>query len=163
MLRCVKWLLALALLAAIPAWAQDEEPRDPMAGLADWLTIPGFAVEAAVGSGVRDNGALVGEATRFAENVGAVYCRVDAIGLEGPQNVAIVWYREDEERARAPLRLTREKPNGSAMMTIPAAQAGTWRVEVQDAGGQVLTVVPFVVGKATRPDDGQRKQAPRPQ
>jgi uncharacterized protein YfaS (alpha-2-macroglobulin family) len=45
-------------------------------------------------------------------------------------------------------------------LQIPAAQAGSWRVEVQDANGQVLAVVPFVVGKPSVTDDSPLKSAP---
>jgi hypothetical protein len=151
------WLLPVLVLCGT---AVADEPGSPTAGLSDWLSIPGFTVETAVGTGVKSDGRLEGEASRFAENVGTVYCRVDAIGLDADQKVVVVWFREGDERARTNLTLTKSKPRDSVSMQIPAAQAGSWRVEVQNDTGQVLAVAPFVVGKPSLTGDAPRKTPP---
>lgn len=150
------WILPLVLLGAAVAWSQEKETADPM----DWLSIPDFSVEAAVGTGVTEAGALQGEAARFPAEVGVVFCRVDAIDLSRPLKLNVVWLREDEERSRTALALDKNRPNGAAQMTIPAAQAGSWRVEVQDERGQVLAVAPFVVGKPSVLEGEPLKKAP---
>ncbi len=154
-----RWPVLLPVLLWCVA-ASAGEPANPTGALSDWLSIPGFTIEAAVGTGVKDSGELEGQATRFPENVGAVFCRVDGIGLEDPQTVTVVWFREGDERSRAKLMLTKAKPRASAMMQIPAAQAGSWRVEVQNDSGQALALVPFVVGKPSATDEAPRKPAP---
>lgn len=157
MLRRHWWILPLLLLFAAVAGAEEKDPAaDPM----DWLSIPDFSVEAATGTGVTEAGALTGEASRFAAEVGVVFCRVDAIGLQEAQQVTVVWLREDEERSRSVLKLDKNHPSGHAQMTIPAAQGGSWRVEVQDERDQVLTVVPFVVGKPSVLENELPKKAP---
>jgi hypothetical protein len=150
------WILPLLLLGVAVAWGQEKEPADPM----DWLSIPDFSVEAAVGMGVTETGALTGEASRFAAEVGVVFCRVDAIDLSRAQKVSLVWLREDEERSRTALTLDKNRPSGNAQMAIPADQAGSWRVEVQDERGQVLAVAPFVVGKPSVIEGEPLKKAP---
>jgi len=149
----------VAALAPAGVWAQEDDTEDdPLAGLNDWLSIPDFTAEIAVGTGVGPDGALLGDASRFAKHVGTVYCRIDAIGLTETQNLTVVWYRVGEDLARQQVQLTKAKPNAVVSLNIPATQAGSWRVEVSAADDQVLAVAPFVVGA---PSIGGRP-APKP-
>ncbi|MDP8222737.1 MAG: DUF2914 domain-containing protein [Candidatus Lernaella stagnicola] len=145
-------LCGLLVLAASIAWAQAEPNDDPTAGLTDWLSIPDFTVEVTLGVGATPNGGILGETGAFAKRVGTVYCRVDGIGLTEKEKLAVVWFREDEQRARQTVELTKNKPHALTSLNIPAVQAGSWRVEVVDANDEVLAVVPFVVGRSSVSD-----------
>jgi len=154
----------LALFAAFVGLAASlgraEECRCQALGdsLTDWMNIPTFTIEAALGSGVTENGKLTGEASSFAKDVGVVYCRVAIIDATQAQTVTVVWYRGDAEVSRTDLQLSKETHHAIAQLTIPAKQAGSWRVEIVDPGDNVLTVLPFVVGRASAPTETQRKQ-----
>jgi len=145
----------ILLLAVWPAAAQEQNDEG---GSTDWLHIPGFSVEASLGTGVDEAGDLEGEATTFPATVGVVYCRVAMIGANQSQKVTVVWYREDEEVARATLWLTVESPRGEAHLAIPAGRAGTWRIEVIGDGDEVLAVLPFVVGQPSQPEETTPKR-----
>jgi len=152
--------LLLVLLPALPAMAQN---ADPLAeGLDEWMNIPTFTVEAALGRGVNDDGDLTDEASTFPADVGVVFCRVAMIDSDRPQSLAVVWYREDEEVARQKMRLTSEQSSGAVSLKIPAARAGSWRVEVVGEGDQLLTVLPFVVGKASAAGETPPKKKTQP-
>ncbi|HPQ70771.1 MAG TPA: DUF2914 domain-containing protein [bacterium] len=152
-------LIAVFVVLAV-SLGQAEECRCQALGdsLTDWMNIPTFTVEATLGSGVTTDGQLTGEASSFAKNVGVVYCRVAIIDAAQAQTVTVVWYRGDAETSRTDLQLSKEKHHAITQLTIPAKQAGTWRVEIVDANDNVLTVLPFVVGKASLPTETQHKQ-----
>ncbi len=143
----------VAALTPVALLAGDSEPvDDPTAGLTDWLSIPDFTIEIALGTTLGADGQLVGETFRFPKNVGTVYCRVDGIGIADKQKLTLVWYREDAERERQTVAIAKAAPAATGSLNILAAQAGSWRVEVVDAKGRVLAVAPFVVGKPSITD-----------
>ncbi len=146
--------LALCLAAGF-AWAQAGDPADL---LDDLPLIPDFTVEVTLGAGQDAQGNLLGENTVFPKNIGQVVCRVDGIGLTQPQEVAVVWYREDRERARAALTLNAEHPQQATQLAITEKLEGSWRIEVEDEAGQTLAVVPFVVGKPSVADEQPAKK-----
>lgn len=161
MLSRISLLCLLVILLPTALWAQGEDTEDdPLAGLTDWLSIPDFTVEIQLGTGIAPDGAVLGETNRFARNVGMVFCRLDAIGLTQPQELSIVWYREDVQRASQRATFTKAKPNAAVSLNIPAVQAGSWRVEVTDAEDVVLTVAPFVIGAPSISGDQPLKTAP---
>jgi Protein of unknown function (DUF2914) len=134
-------VVLVAALAFAPAWAMADD-----SDLTDWLEIPDFAVEVTIGSGV-DGKNLTGEGGAFAKNVGILHCRIDGIGLAEAQELTVVWYREDTERARQTVKLSKDDPVALTQLNIPAAQAGSWRVEVIARGDQVLAFAPFSIGR----------------
>lgn len=149
------WALAIVLLLALggAAGAQND-----LGGVVDEaLSDLSLGAAVSLGTAVGSDGNLTGETTRFAANVGTVYCRVAMTGADKNHTLTLVWYREGQEVGRTALPLA---PGGAATdrRAIAAAQAGSWRVEVIDEAGNVLTVVPFVVGQPS--ESGQPIKKP---
>jgi len=152
----------LVILAVTAAWAVEADKPPAKDNLTDWAKIPDFTIEAALGVAVDEKGELVGESATFPANVGTVFCRMSLIGIEQPQTVTVVWYREDEEVSRTKLRLSKEHPRDTASLAIPATKAGSWRVELLGDSEEVLSVLPFVVSKPSAPTNEEPKKAPKP-
>lgn len=156
--RWLSLIAAFIVLAVSLGNAQECKCQALGDSLTDWMNIPTFTVEAALGSGATEHGELTGETSSFPANIGVVFCRVAIIDASQPQTLTIIWYREDAEMSRATRQLSKQKPSAIMQRTIPAKQAGSWRVEIVDANDNALTVLLFVVGKASTPVEPQRKQ-----
>ena len=150
-------VVSFLLAGFVFALAEENQHQD---GLTDWLDMPSFSLEAVLGRGVDESGELTGEASSFPANVGIVFCRVAIIDADQPQTVTVVWYREEKEMARSSLRLSREQPHDTVRLNIPAVQSGSWRVEIVDQNDELLTVLPFLVGKPSPQEPPRKKKQP---
>ncbi len=149
------WGLAIVLLFALCGTAGAQ--ADLGGVVDDALSDLSLGAAVSLGTALDGNGNLAGESTRFAANVGAVYCRVVMIGADRSHTLTLTWYREGQEVGRSALTLA---PGGAATdrRAVAAAQTGSWRVEVTDETGNVLAVVPFIVGQPS--ESGQPIKKP---
>lgn len=81
----------------------------------------------------------------FPPTVGTLYCYTRLVGAADATSVTHVWFRGDEEMARVELPVHSGNWRTWSSKQILPAWIGTWRVEVRDAGGKVLQILPFTI------------------
>jgi hypothetical protein len=122
-------ILGSFLLAGTLAAAQKEPPK-------------GLSVEKAVVATSVENHEPVGEATEFEASVGKVYCWTKVVAETVPTKIKHVWYVDDKQVSEIPLDVNYPSTRTWSTKTI---WAGSWRVDVTDEAGNVLTSVNFTV------------------
>ena len=100
--------------------------------------------ESAIALDVVDR-APVGTGSTFRADVGRVFCFTRVIGAEGETTVHHVWYQGDEERANVELRVAGSSWRVWSSKALVPEWTGEWRVEVQDAAGNVIETIQFTV------------------
>jgi hypothetical protein len=87
----------------------------------------------------------VGVTDLLSDDAGKVYCFLEATGITDDTDANFVWYREDVEVARVPLRLkTGERWRTFSSKDIEGLP-GNWKVAIEDVSGNVLETVAFSV------------------
>ena len=122
-------ILGSFLLAGTLAAAQKESPK-------------GLSVEKAVAATSVDNREPVGEATEFDASVGQVTCWTKVAAETVPTKIKHVWYVDDQKVFEISLDINYPSTRTWSTKTI---RAGSWRVDVTDEAGNVLTSVNFTV------------------
>lgn len=137
----MRTLLAVLLaLGAAPAAAIAQEM-----GVVQEAEAPALEVaDLAIGTAVVDR-QPEGTGISFAADVGTLYCWTRITGAEGETQVEHVWYYNDEEVARVPLRVAAAAWRTWSSKTIPAEATGSWRVDVVGLEGTVLRSESFTV------------------
>ncbi len=105
------------------------------------LTVP----ESSVATSVVDR-MPSGVAMTFQADVGRVYAWTRIQGAEGSTTVHHVWIHGDVERADVELSIGGSPWRTWSDKAIVPEWTGDWRVEVRDAGGNVLETIRFTVG-----------------
>lgn len=149
----MRTLLALLLAwGAAPAAAVAQEmggqgaqdtamAQDTMAAtMAPALEVPDLVIARAVVDREPQDGG-----TSFSADVGTLYCWTRIAGAEGETQVEHVWYYNDQEVARVPLRIAGSSWRTWSSKTIPAEATGSWRVDVVGPNGSVLKSESFTV------------------
>ncbi len=134
-------LLAAGLAGVAPAQAAEGE--------ASRLTVP----DAAICTEVKDREPS-GTATQFLSSVGRLYCFTRIAGAAEPTHVTHVWFHDDKEVHRVDLQVGGPSWRTWSYKTIPPGWTGSWRVDVQDAGGEVIFSIPFTIS-----DEGAQQPA----
>ena len=78
-------------------------------------------------------------------DVGRLYCFTRITGAGGDTRITHVWYRGAKEMARVTLPVRSADWRTWSSKRILPGWAGAWRVDVLDAGGNLLRSLPFVV------------------
>ncbi|MEA3466512.1 MAG: DUF2914 domain-containing protein [Thermodesulfobacteriota bacterium] len=78
-------------------------------------------------------------------NVDKLYCYTRIIGATEDTWITHVWYCKDKELARVRLSVDSSNWRTWSSKRVLSQWKGTWRVEVLDAEGQVLLIVPFSI------------------
>jgi hypothetical protein len=129
--RILTTTILILCLAAAAAWAQDEGP--------------GFKVARLVLATDIVNREPVGITTAFPEGAEQAYCFLEAQDIQKNTQVAFVWYYKDTETARIELPVRK----GSRWRTYSSkkfgVRRGPWRVDIEDADGNVLQSLTFEV------------------
>lgn len=101
------------------------------------------------GDGVKDK-VLQGEARRFkAGQTVFAHLELDSAGADV---VRIVWLHAGEIRKRARLRIGKSpRWRTWSKRAMKAADAGAWRIDAMDKGGEVLASTTFQVGAVRKP------------
>jgi hypothetical protein len=87
----------------------------------------------------------VGADSTFVASVGRVYCWMRITGAEGDTAVHHVWFWGDQEMADIELRLGGSPWRTWSNKAVMTEWTGDWRVEVQDAAGNVIDTIRFTV------------------
>ena len=81
----------------------------------------------------------------FAAETEKIYCVTKITGVEGESTVTHVWFHGEEEMARVELPVRSSSWTTWSSKRLLPAWAGTWRVDVLDAGGSVLESMSFTL------------------
>jgi len=79
--------------------------------------------------------------------VTTLYCFSRIVGAAEETMVQHVWFRGETEMARVELPVRSINWRTWSSKRIPADWTGSWRVEIQDQFGEVLTTLPFDVNE----------------
>jgi len=87
----------------------------------------------------------IGEAAEFTTEVGKVWCWTEILGATDTTFVTHKWYWGEEEVASVELEVRYPRMRTWSYKTITPEMAGSWKVEVVDAGGEVLRELGFEI------------------
>jgi Protein of unknown function (DUF2914) len=144
-------LLVLALLAGGIVAERSHVLAEEGGG--SRLTVP----EAAICTEVKDR-QPEGTGTTFPPSVGRLYCFTRVAGAADPTHVTHVWFHEDKEVHRVDLQVGGPSWRTWSYKTVPPGWTGKWRVDVQDAGGEVIYSIPFTIGEEGAPPSSAPSQ-----
>jgi hypothetical protein len=127
-------VLSLAVLTQQLAFAESA----PQEG-------PAFTVARLVIAGSIEDREPVGIVDAFSSSTEKVYCFLEATDIAEDTTVSFVWYAGDTRMADITLPIKQ----GARWRTYSSKKLGglkeNWRVELQDAAGQVMKIVEFTV------------------
>ncbi|MFB3922483.1 MAG: DUF2914 domain-containing protein [Terriglobia bacterium] len=124
-------ILSAVLLTAGVALAQEK------------MTAEGdIKVEKAVAATSVENREPVGEATEFESTVGTVYCWSKISAASVPATIKHIWYVGDKQVFEKALDI---KFPSTRTWTAKSVKPGSWRVDITDEAGTVLSSVSFTV------------------
>jgi len=130
----MKTLLSILIcVLLIPSFAVAQEPSSAAAGP---------KVEKAVAAAAVEDREPVGENTEFDASVGKVYCWTKILAETTPTTIKHVWYADDEQVFEITLDI---KYPSTRTWSVKTIRAGSWRVEITDDAGKVLSAVGFTV------------------
>jgi hypothetical protein len=102
----------------------------------------GIKVEKIVAATSVDNHEAVGENTEFDASVGTVYCWTKVTTNTVPATIKHVWYFGDKKVFEQSLDL---KYASTRTWSSKSVKSGSWKVDVTDDAGAVLSSVSFTV------------------
>jgi len=102
----------------------------------------GLKVEKIVVATSVDNRDPVGENTEFEASVGTVSCWTKVTASNPPATIKHVWYSGDKKVFEQPLEI---KSPSTRTWSTKTVRAGSWKVDVTDDSGAVLSSVSFTV------------------
>lgn len=124
-------LLVCGLLAAGVAAAQEKPAADAS-----------LKVEKGVAATSVENHDPVGESAEFEATVGTVYCWTKISAQSVPATIKHVWYMGDKQVFEKALDI---KFPSTRTWSSKSVKSGSWRVDVTDDAGKVLSSVSFTV------------------
>ena len=102
----------------------------------------GLKIEKAVAATAVENREPTGESKEFEASVGTVYCWTKVVAETVPVTIKHVWYEGEKQVFEKPLEI---KFPSTRTWTAKAVKSGSWRVDVTDEAGKVLSSVSFTV------------------
>ncbi|MGD2152762.1 MAG: DUF2914 domain-containing protein [Gemmatimonadales bacterium] len=84
--------------------------------------------------------------TTVSKDIGTVFCWMRITGAQGEIQVEHVWYKDDTEVARVPLRVAGSNWRTWSSKNIDPMWTGSWRVDIVGPDGGVLQSLSFTVG-----------------
>jgi hypothetical protein len=134
--------MAITFLWGMAPSATGQEKVKPEAPAKE--PAPFMVTRLVVGTGVEDR-EPVGVAETFASSTEKVYCFLEATDITKDTEVTFVWYHGQEEMRQVTLPLmTGPRWRTYAYKNLMGLK-GDWKVEIKDAGGEVLKEVTFKV------------------
>jgi hypothetical protein len=132
-MKTILSFLVCGLLSAGVGAAQEKPVAAPDGNL---------KVEKAVAATSVENREPVGESAEFEASVGTVYCWTKISAPSVPATLKHVWYLGDQQVFEKTLDI---KFPSTRTWTSKSVKAGSWRVDVTDDTGTVITSVSFTV------------------
>ncbi len=130
-----RWLCFLVCLWLAQSFGLGQEKSEKAASA-------GLKVEKVVVATGVENHEPVGENKEFEASVGTVYCWTKITGATPPATIKHVWYMGDKKVFEKALDL---KYASTRTWSSKAVTSGSWKVDVTDESGAVLSSVTFVV------------------
>lgn len=81
----------------------------------------------------------------FPADTATVFCFLDARDIQQTTTVSMVWYHEDAELARVPLRVGQGPRWRTYSSKETMGRKGNWKVYLLDSAGNTLASVQFVI------------------
>ena len=133
LLAMVLMVLAAGALAQDEAVAESSEQGAPTVAISFGTDID------------RESRELVGETTDFAAGIERITCLTLIKGLEAPNSVTHVWYRDGKTMARVDLNVASTNWRTWSSKRLLPSWTGHWEVKVLDSDGRVLGSADFQV------------------
>lgn len=135
--RLIGLLVTLVVLFTLTVFAQEETGQ---------VTAPSEIKVAHLvfGTGV-ENREATGVDSTFPATVGKVFCWTLITGCKTETPVKHIWYRNGEQMATVELMVKSVRWRTWSSKNVPETWIGEWRVDVTDAGGNVLKSAKFEV------------------
>jgi len=140
-------IILAVVLAAITALGmicqvsgQEKTEQKPTSKEASGFSI----VRVVVGTGVA-NKEPVGIAESFPASTKKVYCFLQASDIAKDMEVSLVWFHDQDEKLKTILPLKRGKRWRTYANKNLRGLKGDWKIEIKDAGGNLLKEVKFKV------------------
>ena len=92
-----------------------------------------------------DNRVPVGTADSFSADVGKLYCYTKLKSESDMYTISHVWFYNDKQMAKIDLSVKAKSWRTWSAKTIIPAWNGSWRVEVHDSDGKVISKIPFEI------------------
>lgn len=128
----MKILLSILVLFAVGVAAAQEKPAADAS----------LKVEKGVAATSVENREPVGESAEFEATVGTVYCWTKISAQSVPATIKHVWYMGDKQVFEKALDI---KFPSTRTWSAKSVKSGSWRVDVTDDAGTVLSSVSFTV------------------
>ncbi len=125
-------VLGMLVIVASGVWAQDT-------ALVQSSETEAPSVNISFGTDIdRENRELVGETAEFAAGIERITCLTQIKGLEAPNSVTHVWYRDGKTMARVDLNVASTNWRTWSSKRLLPQWTGHWEVKVLDSDGRVL-------------------------
>ncbi len=135
------WIAALSLTLFMTSFARAAFAAEGETAADE----PVFTIQRFVIAGSVEDREPVGVVNAFAFTTEKVYCFLEAGNITRDTTVSFVWYHGDKKMATVTLPLRK----GSRWRTYSSKKLGglkgDWKVELQDAAGNILETVAFSV------------------
>jgi hypothetical protein len=109
-------------------------------------------VKMAFGTGI-ENHTITGVDTSFSAEVGRLYFWSVTAGPMTPDTIYHTWYRNGREYQQTAIEVRGTFYRAHTFKTITPKLAGTWKVTVSDAAGNVLAADSATVRAAAKPEE----------
>ena len=97
-----------------------------------------------LGSGV-ENREAIGVDTIFSADAGKIYCWTKITGATTETQISHNWYYQDEEVIKIEMPVKSSSYRCWSIKTIYPEMTGSWKVEIEDAEGEIIGAISFVV------------------
>jgi DUF2914 family protein len=139
---CVLLASSIAAAQEKPSGAAQEKPSGAAQEKPSTAAEKGLKVEKAVAALSVENREPTGESKEFDAAVGRVFCWSKISAETTPTTIKHVWYLGDQKVFEKALDV---KYPSTRTWTSKAVTSGSWRVDVTDEAGTVLSSVSFTV------------------
>ncbi len=133
----VLMVIGAAACLGLSAQEQETQPAAP-------VTLSLIIEEGVVCTGVVDR-VPQGAAETFTPDVGKLYCFTKVSGASGGTTIKHLWYRGETLLHTQELSIGGSPWRTWSNKTVTPDMTGTWKVDIQDADGNIITTLNFTV------------------
>ncbi len=137
--------LGVVLFVSLPVMAEDMAPASPVGASQATSASSVEIVQSALGSGLdRETRTIQGEAARFDGSTAEVYFLTRVKSADVPTTITHVYSLDGNEEGSVSLSI---KGSPWTTWSRKVVRPGAWKIEVEDASGQVIKTMEFTVSK----------------